>query len=62
MFKMDNQKGPTVQHVELGSKSCASLDGGGLGENGYMCVCAWVPLLFTWSNHDIINQLYPNTK
>ena len=40
MFKLDNQKGPTVQHMELGSKSCARLDGGGLGENGYMCVCA----------------------
>ena len=41
LFKMDNQQGPTVQHMELGSKLCTSLDWGGgrgLGENGYMCV------------------------
>ena len=33
-----------------------------LGENGYMHVYGWVPLLFTWSNHSIINWLYLNTK
>ena len=22
----------------------------------------WVPLLFTWNYHNIVNQLYPNTK
>ena len=28
-----------------------------LGENGYMCVCHWVPLLCTWSYPNIVNQL-----
>ena len=31
VFKMDNQQGPPVQHVELHSVLCASLDGRGLG-------------------------------
>ena len=38
IFKMGNQQGPTVQHRELCSKLCGSLDGRGMwGENGYMC-------------------------
>ena len=28
-----------------------------LGENGYMCVCRWVPLLCTWSYPNTVNQL-----
>ena len=32
IFKMDNQQGPTVQHMELCSVLRASLDG---------CVCGW---------------------
>ena len=35
---------------------------GNLGENRYMYVYGWVPLLFTWSYHNIVNWLYPNTK
>ena len=35
IFKMDNQQGPTVQHRELCSVLCGSLDGRGWGENGY---------------------------
>ena len=35
---------------------------GSLGENGYMCICGWVPSLFTWNYHHIVNQLYPNRK
>ena len=35
---------------------------GSLGENGHMYVCGWVPLLFTWNHHNIVNWLYPNTK
>ena len=27
VFKMDNQQGPTIQHRELFSMSCGSLDG-----------------------------------
>ena len=30
---------------------------GSLGENGYMYMCGWVPLLFTWNYHDIVNPL-----
>ena len=29
-----------------------------LGENGYMYMYGWVPLLFTWNHHNIVNQLY----
>ena len=37
VFKMDNQQGPTVQHMEICPTLCGSLNGmGGLGENGYM--------------------------
>ena len=25
---------------------------------GYMFMCGWVPLLFTWKYHNIVNQLY----
>ena len=35
---------------------------GSLGENGYMYVYDWVPSLFTWNYHEIVNWLYPNTK
>ena len=35
---------------------------GSLGENGYMYMCGWIPSLFTWSYHSIVNHLYPNTK
>ena len=30
VFKMDNQEGPTVQHMELMCKLCGSLDGRGV--------------------------------
>ena len=30
---------------------------GALGKNGYTYVCGWVPLLFTWNYHNIVNQL-----
>ena len=32
------------------------------GENGYMYVYGWVPSLFIWNYHNIVNQLYHNTK
>ena len=39
ILKMGNQKGPTVQHRELCSKLCGSLDGwGDWGKNRYMCM------------------------
>ena len=33
-----------------------------LGENGCMCMHSWVPLLSTWSYHNIVNWLYYNIK
>jgi len=32
----------------------AGLMGGDLGENGYMYMYGWVPLLFTWNYDDIV--------
>ena len=34
----------------------------GLGENGYMYMHGWVPSIFTWNYHNIVNLLHPNTK
>ena len=31
-----------------------------LGKKGYVCMYSWVPSLFTWNYHNIVNQLYPN--
>ena len=31
---------------------------GSLGENGYMHMYGWVPLLFTWNNHNSVNCLH----
>ena len=36
--------------------------GRGLGEHGYMCMYGWVPTLFTWNYHNIVNLLRPSTK
>ena len=33
-----------------------------INTNGYMCMYGWVPLLFTWNHHNIVNWLYSNTK
>ena len=35
---------------------------GSLGEDGYMYMHVWVPLLFTWNCDNIVIWLYPNTK
>ena len=39
VFKMHNQQGPTVQHMELYSMLCASLDGSGVWERIETCIC-----------------------
>ena len=39
IFKMDNQQGPTVQHVELCSMLCGSLDGRGVWGRIDTCIC-----------------------
>ena len=35
-----------------------SLDGRGVWGNGYKYMHGWVPLLFTWNYHNIVNQLF----
>ena len=48
IFNRDNQQGPTVEHMELCSMLCASLDGSeGLGENGHVYMFGFIPPLFT---------------
>ena len=39
MLKMDNQQGPIVQHRELCSILCGSLDGRGVWGRMDMCIC-----------------------
>ena len=36
--------------------------GRGSGENGYIHMYGWVPWLFTWKWHNILNWLCPNKK
>ena len=36
--------------------------GRGVGETGYTYMYGWVPLLLTWSYHNIVTGLYSNTK
>ena len=64
-----DQEMPAVTNKELlyrtwNSAQCyvAAWMGGGLRENGYMYVYGWVPSLFTWNHHNIVNQPYPNRK
>ena len=35
---------------------------GSSGENGYMYTCGWVPSLYIWNYHDVVNQPYPDIK
>ena len=39
IFRMDNQQGPTVQHMELCSMLCGSLDGRGVWKRMDTCTC-----------------------
>ena len=39
IFKMGNQQGPTVQHRELGSMLCGSLEGRRVWERMHPCIC-----------------------
>ena len=34
----------------------------GLGENGFMYMCGWVPLLSTWNYPNVVNWRYSNIK
>ena len=33
-----------------------------LGKNQYMYTYDWIPSVFTWNYHNVVNWLYPNTK
>jgi len=59
IFKVDNQRGPTVQHRELCSMLCGSL--GGRGVWGRMDTCM-VESLCCRRNYHIVNWLYANIK
>ena len=39
VFKMDNQQGPTVQHMEFSSTLCGSLDGSRVWGRIDPCIC-----------------------
>ena len=45
IFKMDNLQGPTIQHMELYSMLCASLDGRGVWGRMDTCICMAESLL-----------------
>ena len=63
---MDNQQGPTEQHVKLCSMLCGSLDGTPSRGWGTMDTCICMAESFLCSPETIttlfVNQLYPNTK
>ena len=46
IFQIDNQQGPTIQHRELCSILCNSLDGENLRTNGYTYMYNWITLLY----------------
>ena len=64
IFKMDNQQGPPVQHMELCSMLGGSLDEGSLGENGYMYICVTESLCCSAETITtlFVNRLHLNTK
>ena len=63
VFKMDNQQGHTVQHMELCSMLCGSLDGRGVQVRMDTCICMAESLCYLPENsYSIVNQLYSNTK
>ena len=60
---MDNQQKPIVQqHGTLLDIMCQPGWEGGLGENEFKYMYGWVPSLFTWNFHNIVNQQYPQYK
>lgn len=63
IFKMDNQQGPTVQHMELCSMVCGSLDRRSLGRMD-TCICMAESLRCSPETITtlFVNQLYHNTK
>ena len=50
--------------MELYSMLYANLDGSRVWgrRDTYIYMYGWIPSLFNWNYHNIVNQLYPNTK
>ena len=61
MFKIDNQQGPTTQHMELCSILCGSLDGRGVWRKTDTCICVCLSPFTVW-NSQHCNQLYLQYK
>ena len=57
-----NQEGSTVWRRELFSVRWQPGWEGSLGENGYMCMYGWGPLLSIWNHHNTVNWLHSKTK
>ena len=65
VFKMDNQQGPVVEHIELYLTLCCSLDGTGLARMDTCVPMAQSPLRSPKTTMILLigyNWLYPNTK
>ena len=54
LYLKHNQQGPTVQHRELCSMLCGSLDGRGVGGE-------WIHV-YVWLSPNTVNQIYSNIK
>ena len=63
-FKMENQQGPAVEHRELCSVLCGSLDGRDVWRRKDTCVCMAESLRCPPETITalFVNWLYPNTK
>ena len=61
---MDNQEGPTVEHTELCSMLCGSLDGRVVWGRIDTCICMSESLCCSPETVMtlFVNRLYPNTK
>ena len=64
MFKMDNKQGPTVQHMELCSVLCGSLDGTEVWERMDTWICMTESLCCSPETITTLfaNHLYPDKK
>ena len=64
IFKMDNQQGPTVQHRELCSMVCGSLDARGVWGRMDTCICVAESLPCSPETVTIlfVNWLHSNIK
>ena len=60
-FEVDSQQG-SVYSTETSKCYVAAWVGGVLGENGYICMYGWVPLLVTGNYHNIAKWLYSNAQ